>query len=279
MSNPYWEGFRQASLERSQITAAWGRPGLDHSGASISIANRAFEVYYTAHQNISASAGVSHYSQMLESLHEAGRTGWGVGVTDLEESFEHLTANGGRWTDNNTLHYSGGQNSIHHVYSASGPAGPVNFLKKVNDNIEFVREVSLEFSNQVEELTSGMQSSQWAQIGEALDGIETWGERAKPFLWWAPAYEHRAGQVVSLASVLGTVHTAATMYTSSRSAGFDPRAATALAALRAAVAIIPVLGDFYGRAVEMIPGLANYVRGLIDAKVRRLDAAAAGAPY
>ena len=84
---------------------------------------------------------------------------------------------------------------------------------------------------------------------------------------------------MSLAEVLGNIHTAAAMYTNSHAAGFDPRSATALTALRTAVGSVPALGDFYGRAIEMIPGLATWFRRFIQERVRRLDAAAAGRPY
>jgi len=277
LSNQYWEGSRQASLEGSQISAAWGRPGVEHGGSAISLANRAFEVYYSAYRNIAASAGATHYSQMLAALQDAARAGWGSGVSDLEESFDHLTSNGGRWTDNNTKNYYGGPNKIFQRTLVTGPEGPVNFLNAVDSKIEVLRGVYTQYNSQVQQLTTAVAADNWTQIGETLGDIKTWGERAKPFLWWAPAYEQRAGQLVGLADVLGNIHTAATMYTNSRAAGFDPRSAAALTALRTAVGFVPVLGDFYGRAVEMIPGLAAWFRGLIQERVRRIDAAAAEA--
>lgn len=279
MSNEYWDGSRQASLERSQITAGWGRAGVEHSGASIGLANRAFEVYYSAHRSISAGGGAGHSVQMLAALHEAGRTGWGSGVSDLEESFEHLVAHGGGWSDNNTKDYFGGPNKIFQRTLVTGPEGPVNFLNAVDANVESLRGICTRYETQVRELTTAVGSDNWAQIGRTLGEIKSWGERAKPVLWWAPAYERRLGQAVSLTDVLGRIHTAATMYGSSRSAGFDPRSAAALSVLRGAVGLVPVLGDFYGRAIEMIPGLASWFRGLIQERVRRLDAAAAGRRY
>ena len=279
MPNQYWNGSVQATLDRNHVSAAWGRPGLAHSGASINLANRAFEVYYSAHRNISASASTGHQPQMLAALHDAARTGWGSGVSDLEESFEHLSASGGAWSDNNTKNYYGGPNKIFRGALVSGPTGPVNFLNQVDANIERLRGIYTRYNGQVQVLTTAVASDNWTRIGETLGDFKTWAERAKPFLWWAPVHEQRAGQLVSLAGALGNIHTAATMYTNSRAAGFDPRSAAALTALRTAVGFVPVLGDFYGRAIEMIPGLASWFRGLIQERVRRLDAAAAGRPY
>jgi hypothetical protein len=246
---------------------------------AISLANRAFEVYYSAHVGISANSTAAHYSQMLTSLHNAARSGWGRGVSDLEESFEHLSANGSRWSDNNTKNYYGSPTKIFQGALVTGPEGPVNFLNAVDANIETLRGIYTRYGSQVQDLAGAVSSDNWTRIGQVLGDMKTWGERAKPFLWWAPAVEHRLGQAVTLADVLGNIHTAATMYTNSRSAGFDPRSAAALTALRTAVGFIPVLGDFYGQAVEMIPGLANWFRGLIQERVRRLDAAASGRPY
>lgn len=279
MSNVYWNGQQQARLEPHQVSAAWGRPGVPHSMTAISLANRAFEVYYSAHSNISANSAAAHYSQMLKSLHDAARSGWGRGVSDLEESFEHLSENGGRWSDNNTKNYYGGPNKIFQGALVTGPEGPVNFLKAVDDNIEKLRGIYTRYGSQVQDLSTALSADNWTRIGQVLGDIKNWSERAKPFLWWAPAVEQRLGQTVTLANVLGNIHTAATLYANSRSAGFDPRSAAALTALRTAIGLVPVLGDFYGKAVEMIPGLANWFRGLIQERVRRLDAAAAGRPY
>lgn len=50
---------------------------------------------------------------MKEDLHDAAETGWGSGVSDLREAFEHLAANNGRWTDTNWGTYDGQLGLIH----------------------------------------------------------------------------------------------------------------------------------------------------------------------
>ena len=279
MSTEYWLGNRQATLQRDQVRADWGRPGTEHSGTAIALANRAFEVYYTARRNINACTDSSHKNAMLQKLEEAGRSGWGIGVNDLEESFEHLERNQGIWTDGSTSNYFGGPNKIFPNALVTGPQGPVNFLKAVDANVEELRRILDRFNQQTQQLAQAQQNDNWTRIGDITGEIQTWGERAKPFLWWAPNAEQRLGQVVSFAGALSNMHTALTTYTNSRSAGFDSRTSAAIAALRTAVGWVPVLGEFYGRAVDLIPGLATWFRGLVQDRGRRIDAAAAGRSY
>jgi len=44
---------------------------------------------------------------MKEDLDDAATEGFGMGVSDLQEAFEHLAANDGRWTDTNRKYYQG----------------------------------------------------------------------------------------------------------------------------------------------------------------------------
>ena len=273
MSNDYWDGVRRAMLTRELITPSWAAPGVAYSGRSIELANRAFEIYYEANQRISACTSASHRDQMLASLHDAGRSGWGTGVDDLEEAFEHLESNGGRWTDNATSNYYGSSQKVFQGALTAGPVSCVNFLNAVDDKMSDLREVLERYRGQVQRLSAAQEQDDWRTLGTVLSEVKHWGERAKPFLWRAPNVERRFGVAVTFAAVLSNIHSGLTIYGSAVGAGFDRRSTAALAALRTAVGWVPVLGTFYGDAIDMIPGLAIWFRGLVDDYVRRIDAA------
>ena len=276
MSNPYWSGAQKAHLTPAQISAPWGRPGKAHSLRSIAFVNRAFEIYYEALQRIGRCPDPEQARQMLASLHDAARTGWGFGVSDLEEAFEHLHDNRGRWTDKATKNYYGGPNKVFQGAIIEAPVSIVNFMNAVDARLKELRRVVDRYHQQVRDLENAQRQDDWTRIGRITWEVKRWGERAKPFLWYAPYVQTRLGQVVSFAGALGRIHTGLTMYTRAQQAGFDRDAAAGLAALRTALTWVPVLGRFYGKAVEMIPGLVTWFRGLIEDRIRRLERAAAG---
>lgn len=276
MPTDYWAGFRQAQLTSDQVTASWGRRGVAHSGTAITFVNRAFELYYQAHQRIESCPDGRQRQRMLEELHDAGRSGWGRGVDDLEEAFQHLDGNGGRWTDEATWNYYGGRNKVYQIMLVTAPTSIVNFMNAVDSRMERLREAAERFHRQAQQVNQAERANRWEQVGQGLEQIGAWGGRAEPFMWMAPSVQARVGQTVSFAGALSNLHAGLTTYGNAIRAGMPPTAATALAGLRAALGWVPVLGDFYGRAVELIPGLAVWYRRLHEDYTRRVDRAAAG---
>lgn len=279
MPNDYWSGIRQATLARAQISAPWGGPGVEHSGRSIALANRAFEIYYEAHRRISACPDRDHRALMLDSLHEAARSGWGVGVDDLEEAFQHLADNGGTWTDAQTAPYSAGPEQAFPGTLTTGPVSCVNFLKAVDSRMAQLKAILERYRGQVHDISQAQQRDDWSTVATVLSQTRDWGERAKPFLWWAPSVERGVGTVVTFVGALSNIQAGLTTYANSVGAGLGGGAAAALGALRTAMGWVPVLGDFYGAAIDMIPGLRAWFVGLVREHCRRIDAAAAGRPY
>lgn len=280
MPNDYWNGTRQASLTRGQISAPWGAG--DYSANRIALANRAFEIYYQAHRRISACTNGPHRNQMLTSLHDAAQTGWGLfdGVHDLEEAFEHLTDNGGRWTDSATGTYFGGAQKVFPRALTEGPVSCVNFLNAVDSNMSQLRGILERYTAQVQQISEAQRQDDWRTVGIVLSQVKDWGERAKPFLWWAPSTVQRPlGLTLAFVEVLSHIHSGLTTYANSIGAGLDSRTSIALGALRTAVGFLPVLGDFYGAAIDMVPGLRAWFQGLVQDRCRRIDAAARGRPY
>lgn len=276
MSNPYWNGTQKAQLDRAHIRASWGAAGVAHSGTSIALANRAFDIYYRAHQNIQACPDARQKSAMQRELQDAARTGWSVlgrHPDDLEEAFNHLAANAGIWTDDETANYYGGRNKVFQGALVRGPVSVVSFLNAVDGKMNTLRQAVQNFDTQRRNLQRAEQGDDWTRVGTVLGEIKTWGERAQPFLWLAPAVQQRMGTTVSFAGALSNIHSGMTTYARARAQNFPQGAAIAIGAMRTAIGWVPVLGDFYGRAIDMIPGLAAWFRGLISDYTRRIDAA------
>ncbi len=111
MSNDYWTGNTLASLTASQISAPWGRGS--YCVTRIGFANELFQFWYDARANIAACTNAAHKAAMTTQLEDAGETGRGFFIDDLEEAFQHIHDNSGRWTDDtSSLTYFGGPNKV-----------------------------------------------------------------------------------------------------------------------------------------------------------------------
>ena len=281
MSNTYWQGGEQVTLTRDMITAAWAQPGVSNSGRGIALANRAFDLYYHARRNIDACPDAAHKNAMDRELVDAATTGWGTGVDDLQEAFQHLASNGGRWTDEATENYYPQRTGVFPLSQAGagivlGPQAMVNFLDACDKKVKTLKDACEHFNTQTAILEQAQQADNWSRVGTVLGEVNVWGDRAKPFLWMAPATQERLGRVVGFAGTLGNIHSGLTTYVNARKAGMDQGLSAGLGALQTAIGWVPVLGGFYGKAIEMIPGLVTWYRGLLDDRIRRIDAASRG---
>jgi len=276
----YWAGNRLAHLERTDISAGWGSGS--HSGTRIVFVNEVFQFWHDARQNIRSCLDATHKQAMTRELEDAGRTGWGVGLNDdLEEAFQHITNNRGRWTDNYTTNYFGGQNKVFRRGGlVEAPGSVVTFANAVDGKFATLRSAMNDFNQQTQTLDRQLTTSRtdWDTIGTALTQVKNWGERAKPFLWARPRVQARVGTAVSFTNALGNIHSGLTTYTSARRAGFPQGPAAAIGVLRTAVSYVPVLGNYYGGMVDLIPNLRTWFSNLIEQRIRRIDRASRGRP-
>ena len=102
-TNMYWTVAREASITRPQISADWAAG--DYSQTKIECLNFAFHLFYDAKTSILECRNPTERSEMFHALNRCGQQGWGLGVHDMEDAFEHLIDHGGSWTDNNTANY------------------------------------------------------------------------------------------------------------------------------------------------------------------------------
>lgn len=300
-NNQYWNGERHAVLTRHNVSARWGSGS--HSGIRIDAANRAFCIWYHAQQTLAESAGQPHWTQMYRSLTDCAEQGWGLGVSDLREALHHIDRNNGRWTDDNTKTYFGGEGkSYRRSLINDMPEACANFLAAVDDKLPEVRTTLQEYQSRCQALQQfrpgpAQSSSDWERIKSNIDAIKTSAERAKPLLWLVPAAvtatvplttsglsararveafadgaTSQVSRAISFLDVVGNIHDSMTVYVQATQAlGGDRRAGMAFAALSYAMTFVPVLGTFYGTIVQKIPGLITSWREFIRDYTRRFD--------
>jgi hypothetical protein len=262
-ASSYRNGNEQASLSASDIDADWADDDRLHG--HLQVANRAFELYHTAINNINQVPDRSQRSRMQAKLSEAAASGWGRGVSDLNEAFEHLATNNGKWRDNNVKSYFGGPNKCIDAMVIKGPSAAANFLNAADNGAEILVRETEAFRNQKARAESARNRDDWGTIGEAIARIKTGAETVTPWLWTAPAYQRVGTRTASFADVFGKIHVGATAYADMRGkAGWSQEESAVYAGLVVAVDFLPILGAFYGEALKMLPGMIANWQVFID---------------
>ena len=279
----YWNGAKKAHLTKHQVRAAWGSG--DWSLEAIGLCNRAFEIYYTSVQRINKITNRRHQDQMLKELTAAGNAGrnwklwrilgnrnyWVNEPYDLASAFKHIVKNRGYWVSNKTWWYNGGKKKVHPYYVRFLPVSIVNYLNAVDKRMAILVQMAQELRKQMLDLISAEQSKRWEPIGMVLGQIKSGAERAAPFLWLAPNQQTRAEKTATFFNVLSSIQSGMTAFAQAKDAGFGNAASAAIGTMRAAMGWVPVLGDFYGAAIDMIPGLAKGFKALLKQRCDRID--------
>ncbi len=254
----YWDGRAKAVLTPNLITVGWGHG--ENSDVQRQFVNRAFEIYYESRNRINRCDNQAHRRLMLESLEDSATDGSGLwGVNDLKEAFEHLADNNGRWTDSSTDSWSGGRYSIFQWTLLTAPSSIVAFMQSVNEKVTKLREITEEYNSHGQTLEQALSNSQWSRLGNILETINTWGGKAKPFLWWASDVRDHLSGILSYTSTLADIHTGLTEYTTlTARRGLSPDQALASMAFKRAIGAVPILGKFYEKAFELAPNIRDW---------------------
>jgi hypothetical protein len=198
--NKYWTAQQQARIpETGWVTADWGTGA--YCANRLRMLNGAFEIYYRLKTSIDSCEDAELKKLMTEELNDAGTDGFGTGVRDLDDAFQHWLKPG-PWTDNNTKTYMRA-NGIFGALTPSikgakycwglatnsmdgGPEGAVNFFnsldKKMADLQGSIRGHNAEVSN----LATAVTAKNGAKTGDALHAIAGYAKKAKRFLFLAP---------------------------------------------------------------------------------------------
>src|SRR5438477_292486 len=102
--NSWWTGHNQALIPRlDMVSAAWGSG--DKAANKLRMLNGAFEIYFLLKTSIGQCEDSTMQAEMTKELDDAGTSGSGFGVNDLDDAFQHWRKPG-NWTDNNEKSYS-----------------------------------------------------------------------------------------------------------------------------------------------------------------------------
>ncbi|UCC75050.1 MAG: hypothetical protein JSV86_11035 [Gemmatimonadota bacterium] len=255
---------------------------LTNPGRAVALMNRAFELYFTAINSIRLCRDPNQKQGMLAALRDAATSGSGLGVSDLRESFEHMDPGGG-WLDDNVAEYSGGPRKTF-GYSVRAAEGPVNFLKAADEAAGELLDVVEQFTNISATVAdvirqSGRGQSNWTRLGSAANQVSSWSGRVGNLLWLAPNIEARVGgnvgRISSFSSVVNDVHSSLTTLVRLRSwpARTSPEHANAMAAMQLIASRLPILGQVYGKALEILPDLVANYRLRIEQRAREANQA------
>lgn len=286
--NIYSSGTVLAEVTQASIDASWAHePG---AGDRIRTLNAAFQIFYRSRQHIEQVSRVDWDAswRMWKELEDAGDSGYGTGVRDLDDAFRHLIANRGRWKDENTLAYWGlCFPSVYPCSLLNAPAAAANFLSAVNAKLAKLQRIAGEHQAARLRAEAASAAKDWRSLAAALEDVKSAADSAEPFLWILPEqittadwYESLSGilDVIDTAiDVLNQAHDALSTYAAARQAGLNAPAAAAWSAVGQAVSYLPVLGDFYAEIVRQSPALIASMRTLFETAHRKWERAAAGA--
>jgi hypothetical protein len=302
--NQYSNAKKCAFLKSSDVKPQWAHEAW--SIQNLAFVNNAFEIYYKAKLTIEKISDWDHREEMLKQLDDCATHGYGFGIDDLDEAFNHLDHTGGKWIDASTAKYFPDDNKAFakKFPFVEGPTSIVNFMDAVDKMIRtFVKKIEL-YNKNYEILEERNKSKDWSGVSDTLGTLRTITKGVKPFLWIAPIslrletveYSGRVptkhvtdSKVVPSAplqtarqqawygtltyvEVIAKLDEAMSTYTSGMTSGMGQPTSSALAALRLVVCqYLPILGGFYSEAIKIAPAIYNKFKSIIRERQDRLD--------
>lgn len=289
MSNKYWNGTEHAVLKKTDVQAGWINTPYGSKG--LKATNKAFCIWYHGRKTTNDAFS----ALMTRSLEDCGKTGWGMGVNDLEEAFAHLIKNNGKWTDNTSSSFMyNGKVGGGMIDSSSIPPSITEFLTAVDKMLPKLEAAMKTYQTECAQLQSikllpSSPKSDWEKMNKNLGKIKSAAEKVSNYAWLAPPVltanvpntsagwktinsvqdateklTKRMDQTVKFLGAVGKITDGLTMYVQATQAfQGDKRMGVAFAGLSLALTYVPVLGGFYGEIVKQIPGMAINWRNFI----------------
>jgi hypothetical protein len=303
----YWTGIDWAEITAERVDAPALKSGPGVGGHTIAGMQLAFDFYYRGMKIIDAIRApegdlphsvynaVSRAKKAAkDDLQDSARAGWGHGVNDLEEAFEHLAKNGGRWTDNNVRMYGAGGSGSgaingHGVYTTAQFA--YNFFNSIDAKMKAAAEAAQEHMRAADKLAEAaakdgwnkVGTKQWEQVGEALVKIQHVSDHLQKHLWLVcPKFEvpdvvndalETCDKFVGAAT---EVRGAVEAFDKCQRAGFGTGASALLTVLKTGMGKVPVLGEVYAEAIGLIPEIASGFQAIADRQRMLLNIAIYG---
>jgi hypothetical protein len=272
----FWYGGRMADCDTFDESAEWAHG--ESSAIRIRLLNLAFQIYHKARWKIDACEERERHQKMIRELEDAATSGWGRGVTDLEEAFEHLIENnawiggGGSWTDNTTTFLSWDPHGT--CVAETGncmdkvPASAANFLMAVDKRLKRVRECAEGHAIEAGNAQQAYDKQDWDWFEHSVEQVVQYGKTAEYLLWWVPKIHHYLHGPLAFFEVLN----ACCLYTDARAAGLNTTSSAALSAAYTALSFgLPGIGFFYAEMIRGVPGLIRGVRQEMQDYYDRID--------
>lgn len=291
-ASTWWEGRTQAILMPGKVMAIWG---LEAGSADrIAIANRAFEVYYRGMRCVNDLDSRGEQSKAMRGrLQSLAKSGWGLGVADLEDAFSHLAKHATDWKDEKTADYTGGRDKVFPRSVKGAPLFAVNFLTAVEADFQKFKKTCLETYNEHLSALAALalqKPTNWERVHQTISATNSAAGTAGAFLWYGPplqkamidqgrivghggssgALDHKlagiAGRLISYSQVCDYIAGALTDYVKLRRHNLE-----AFVPLKFALKFIPILGGFYGSAIDAIPAIKSWFVSLMRQYIERID--------
>ncbi len=279
----YWEGDELAWIEEIPVTVI--RHYREDAAKAM---NFAFLLYYYGMRfakgvkQADAKAG----KVLRDDLRAAATSGWGFGVKDLEDAFEHVADNDGRWSDNKAKPYYGALGRYGAV-----PVAAFNFFGAIDSRMAEARTLADQHEKASERMAAALEvgTPQWQKAGEALSTIQTISGNMERFLWLVPVAVaggpsiilHRVDAVVDMVekgneigskflSAISDTRAAVETFDSAMRAGFTTEQGLLLAALQKVAGAVPVLGEVYAQAICLIPEIASMFQTIVETRNQQM---------
>ncbi len=256
--NKYSNGSQKAVMTDALMKAPKWQPGQSYYGRGIGLLNIAFKLYYDARTGINSCPDSKQQSEMLDTLEGCATDGWGWGVTDLDDAFQHLIKNNDTWTDTNARSYSGVFQQSLGGPCMDVPQAAVEFCSSVESKMKTLTQIFTEFNTQSDNVTKAVDTSNWELIQVALKNMKDNGGKAKKLMWVAPAKVKDVlgkplEKATSFVDALNEIDTAVRNIDKYKSVGMNDTAAGGLELMRIAAGKVPVLGAFYSEMIGQLP--------------------------
>jgi hypothetical protein len=295
--NKYWNATQQAYVPPDHVSQSAIKKWVSKGGMaanSVRMLNGAFEIWYLLRDSIRDCEDGQQRSMMLTELEDAGDAGWGSGVQDLDDAFDHWLGPGD-WTDDNWGNYTHTTgvfgNAKPAIQGATfcwglssnvmvGPLFAVHFFNALDAKLGDLKSAMTGHNAAVAALAAAIKSKNGKQTSDNLHTIANYAGKAKKLLFLAPKMNDRyayygnyvelrggnstgvlaASSTKTFLGALTDLDTFLSVHDQALRTGiFDNQTATAFAALTVALGYVPVLGGFYAEMVKNLPGFfANF---------------------
>jgi hypothetical protein len=254
------------------------------TGDALSFTNKCFAFYYAACQNIKKCPNGTHKEQMLSALWSCAAfngelsdlASWGAMAVGNPNSLmacaERFKKDGKVWKFTGaSVYYSTANSPIWSTALSShvpdAPLGPKHFADKVNEKFATLTELVGQHKSIADQMTA-------QNVSGGIDKIIEIAEKAKPLLWLAhPTVEdallEAAQGPLDFAGALSTAIKYVDVLNTQTAVSINGKTLT-LSGLQIVASLIPVFGEFYASAIEMIPAATDWAHGIVRDEVKML---------